>query len=181
MILRLLLDQNFPKPPGFELEDVDETVEVVHVHDHDPSLVVSGVPDWLIYLRAAEDGFDSVVTRDWHQIDEPEALWVLGNLRLVVVSWKRPLNDPVTEWGHLLAYMPQIKVRVERHRPRIILLPRPQLGTDNEVNPREALGKYATDQRRAVAEVRREAEAGVLDHLQRINLDRLATLVQRGS
>lgn len=106
MILRLLRDQNFPKPPDFQLEDVDETVEVVHVHDRDPSLVVSGVPDWLIYLRAAEDGFDGVVTRDWHQIDEPEGLWVLGNLKLVVVSWKRPLNDPVTEWGHLLAYMP---------------------------------------------------------------------------
>lgn len=181
MTLRLVLDQNFPKPPGFALEDVDQTVEAIHVHDHDTSLTASGVPDWLIYLRAAEDQFDGVVTRDWHQMAEPEGLWVLGNLRLVVISWRRPFNDPVTEWGHLLAYMPQIKRRVERQKPRVILLPQPQLGKDNEVNPRDALGEYAFEQRRAVAEIRQEAEAGVLDYLQRVKLARLSELMRRDS
>jgi hypothetical protein len=72
MNLRLLLDQNFPRPPGFDLASVDATVEAVHVYDHDRTLTEAGTPDWLIYLRAAEDGFDALVTRDWHQMDQPE-------------------------------------------------------------------------------------------------------------
>ena len=84
--MRLLLDQNFPRPPGFELASVDATVEAVHVFDHDPALTEAGTPDWLIYLRAVEDGFDALVTRDWHQLDQPEELWVLSNLRLTVAS-----------------------------------------------------------------------------------------------
>lgn len=65
MTLRLLLDQNFPRPPGFDLRTVDSTVEAVHVYDHDRGLTEAGTPDWLIYLRAAHDGFDALVTRDW--------------------------------------------------------------------------------------------------------------------
>jgi hypothetical protein len=44
--LRLLLDQNFPKPPGFNLADVDSTVQATNVFDHDPGLTSAGVPDW---------------------------------------------------------------------------------------------------------------------------------------
>lgn len=79
MTLRLLLDQNFPRPPGFDLGSVDATVEAVHVFDHDPALTEAGTPDWLIYLRAVEDGFDALVTRDSHQLDQPEELWVLSS------------------------------------------------------------------------------------------------------
>ncbi len=98
MTLRLLLDQNFPRPPGFDLRTVDSTVEAVHVYDHDRGLTEAGTPDWLIYLRAAQDGFDALVTRDWHQREQPEELWVLSNLRITVVSWRKPFNDPVAEW-----------------------------------------------------------------------------------
>lgn len=158
MTLRLLLDQNFPRPPGFDLRTVDSTVEAVHVYDHDRGLTEAGTPDWLIYLRAAQDGFDALVTRDWHQREQPEELWVLSNLRITVVSWRKPFNDPVAEWGHLLAYLPRLKRRIERRQPRILLLPPPQLGPGNEVNPREALGEYASQQARAVQDVREEAK-----------------------
>jgi hypothetical protein len=163
--LRLLLDQNFPKPPGFNLADVDTTIQATHVFDHDPGLTSAGVPDWLLYLRAADDGFDAVVTRDWHQLDQPEELWALANLRITVVSWRRPFNDPVAEWGHLLAYMPQLKRRIELRQPRVLLLPPPQLSKGNEVNPREALGRYAAQQGRAVGEVLEEARSAVRDYL----------------
>jgi len=92
MTLRLLLDQNFPRPPGFDLWTVDSTVEAIHVYDHDRGLTEAGTPDWLIYLRAAQDGFDALVTRDWHQREQPEELWVLSNLMLTVVSWRRPFS-----------------------------------------------------------------------------------------
>ncbi|MFP5317889.1 MAG: hypothetical protein ACLGI2_06285 [Acidimicrobiia bacterium] len=158
MNLRLLLDQNFPRPPGFDLASVDATVAAVHVYDHDPSLTDAGTPDWLIYMRAVDDGFDALVTRDWHQLDQPEELWVLSNLRLAVISWRKPFNDPVAEWGHLLAYLPQLKRRIERRQPRVLLLPPPSLGVGNEVNPREALGRYASEQGRTVQEIRHEAQ-----------------------
>jgi hypothetical protein len=78
---------------------------------------------------------------------------VLSNLQLTVVSWRRSFNDPVAEWGHLLAYLPQLKRRIERRQPRVLLLPPPQLSRSNEVNPREALGQYATQQGRAAQEI----------------------------
>jgi len=179
MTLRLLLDQNFPRPPGFELGEIDATVEVVHIFDHDRSLTERGTPDWLIYLRADEDGFDALVTRDWHQMEQPEELWVLSNLRLIVVSWRKPMNDPVAEWGHLLAYLPQLKRRIARHQPRVLRLPPPHLAKNNEVNPRDALGDYAAEQGRAVQEVRREAEAIVSSHLDATGRAHLMELVAR--
>lgn len=99
MTLRLLLDQNFPRPPGFDLRTVESTVEAIHVYDQDRGLMEAGTPDWLIYMRAVQDGFDALVTRDWHQLEQPEELWVLSNLQLTVVSWRHPFNDPVAEWG----------------------------------------------------------------------------------
>lgn len=179
MTLRLLLDQNFPRPPGFDLGSVDATVQAVHVFDHDPALTEAGTPDWLIYLRAVGDGFDALVTRDWHQVDQPEELWVLSNLQLTVVSWRRPFNDPVAEWGHLLAYLPQLKRRIERRQPRVLLLPPPQLSKSNEVNPREALGEYAVQQGRSVQEIRREAESLVFEYLGATGREHLAALVTR--
>lgn len=181
MTLRLLLDQNFPRPPGFDLGSVDATVEAVHVYDHDRALTEGGTPDWLIYLRAVEDGFDALVTRDWHQMEQPEELWVLSNLRLTVVSWRKPMNDSVAEWGHLLAYLPQLKLRIERRQPRVVRLPPPQLGKGNEVNPRAALGEYATQQGRAVQEVRREAEDIVSSYLDATGRSHLLDLVARRS
>ncbi len=179
MTLRLLLDRNFPQPPGFDLRTVDATVEAVHLYDHDPALTEAGTPDWLIYLRAAQDGFDALVTRDWHQLDQPEELWVLSNLRITVISWRRPFNDPVAEWGHLLAYLPQLKRRIERRHPRVVLLPPPQLGKGNEINPREALNVYAAEQRRAVQQIRREAEELVREYLAATGRSELYDLVAR--
>lgn len=181
MTLRLLLDQNFPRPPGFDLASVDATVEAVHVYDHDRALTESGTPDWLIYMRAVEDGFDALVTRDWHQMEQPEELWVLSNLRLTVVSWRKPMNDPVAEWGHLLAYLPQLKRQIERRQPRVLRLPPPQLGGGNEVNPREALGKYAMEMGRAVQEIRREAQEVVVEYLTATGRSDLLQLVHRGT
>jgi len=47
--LRLLLDQGFPKPPGFNLAFVDRTVEAVHLSDFAPELSINSTPDWMIY------------------------------------------------------------------------------------------------------------------------------------
>jgi hypothetical protein len=177
--LRLLLDQNFPKPRGFNLADLTTPIHATHVSSHDPGLTAPGVPDWLLYLRAADDGFDALVTRDRHQLDQPEELWVLANLRIVVVSWREPVNDAVAEWGQLLAYMPQLRRWVERQRPRVVLLPPPHLDEGDEVNPREALGRYAARNGRAVAEVLAETRSAVRSALHRAERGDLYVRLER--
>jgi hypothetical protein len=85
----------------------------------------------------------------------------------------------VTEWGHLLAYLPKLKARIERRQPRVILLPPPHLSAGNEVNPRQRLNIYANEQGRSVQEIRGEAEALVRDYLAATGRSELFTLVDR--
>lgn len=123
------------------------------------------VPDWYIYLRAAEAGYDALVTRDWHQTELPEEMWVLSRLKLTIVSWKRPMSDPVTEWGHLLAYLPELKRRLDSAKGHAILLPVPRLTTENTVRPSDALGLAARERGVAVQQVHDEAKRSVADWL----------------
>ena len=127
----------------------------------DPELVRARTPDWYIYLRAAESGYHALVTRDWHQTELPEEMWVLSRLPLAIISWKKPMDDPVTEWGHLLAYLPELKRRIDDAKGRVILLPVPRLTADNTVRPSDALGALARERGIAVQQVRDEAKAAV--------------------
>lgn len=162
---RILLDQNFPKPPGFDIADIDDTVEVVHVADHDPTLTQRRTPDWYIYLRAARDGFNALVTRDANQMGLPEEMWVLTRIRLTVIAFRQAVEDPIVEWGQLLAYLPAIRGRDVAKHSQIMLLPRPELTTKNEKAPAAALGQIARDLGCSVAEARRGAAAAVTDYL----------------
>jgi len=162
---RILLDQNFPKPPGFDISEIDDTVEVVHVADHDADLTERHTPDWYIYLRAARDGFNALVTRDASQLGLPEEMFVLTRIRLTIVSFRQAVEDPIVEWGQLLAYLPAIRHRDESRHSQIILLPRPELTQKNERAPKEALATIARDLGCSVAETRRNAESAVTQHL----------------
>jgi len=121
--VRLLLDEGFPSPPGFRPETVDATVEVVALREFDPTLAGSATPDWYLYLRSDEAGFDALVTRDWRQSRQMEELWTLSRMDLSVVTWRRPTEDPVREWGQLLAYLPEIRRMIDEHGPSIVFLP----------------------------------------------------------
>jgi hypothetical protein len=123
---RLLLDQNFPSPV-FGLEELDETVQFVPLYRFASELAKESTPDWVIYLAAAAAKFDGIVTRDRSQIDEPEALVALALTQLCVVTWATPIEDPVTEWAQLMAYIPEIKKRLDEGLRRVILLPAPRL------------------------------------------------------
>lgn len=140
--LRLLLDQAFPKPPGFTVRSIDETVEVQHLGDFRPDLAKAQTPDFIVYLVAAEAGFDAIVTRDASQVKQLAEMWVLSRLsRLTVVTWRAPIEDPIREWGQLLAYLPEIKKRLAfEERPDAIFLPAPRLGAENLYDADETVG-----------------------------------------
>lgn len=175
--MRLLLDEGFPTPARFRPEDVDASLEVVPLRELDPALAGSRTPDWYLYLRAHEAGFDALVTRDWHQSEQSEELWTLTRTELSIVTWKRPVEDPIREWGQLLAYLPEIRRVIGAHGPSIVFLPSPRLSARPD-RASQALGRLANERRLSTAQVMQEARTLVRDELaQRGEMDRFEELV----
>lgn len=169
--IKLLLDQGFPKPSGFDIHAIDRTIEVVHLHDFDPALAKNSTPDWVLYCTAVTKGFDALVTRDQAQLHQPVEMFVLSCLRaFTVITWKKPIEDPVREWGQLLAYLPEVKKLLEgtagnSRRPEAIMLPAPTLSAQNVVRASDGIGVYASKHKISHREVRDEALAEVRDWL----------------
>lgn len=165
--VRLLLDQGFPKPPGFTLKSVDATIDAVHLSDFDRELSDNPTPDWYIYCRAAESGFDALVTRDLKQTKQGPEMFVLSRLRrFAVICWRQPVEDSLAEWGQLIAYLPQIKKRLNGlTKSIIILLPRPSLSDKSLNDPASFLGEISNDRKLSGAQVRYEAKEEVVEWL----------------
>lgn len=163
--MRLLLDEGFPSPPGFRPETVDATVEVVTLREFDSTLTGSSTPDWYLYLRAHEAGFDALVTRDWHQSEQIEELWTLSRTDLSVVTWRRPIEDPIREWGQLLAYLPEIRRMITENGPSIVFLPSPRLDRKSLEKATWLLGRLAADLGISTQQVRDQARQIVHDEL----------------
>jgi hypothetical protein len=76
-------------------------------------------------------------------------MFVLSRLRaFTVITWKKPIEDPVREWGQLLAYLPEVKKRLDqRGRQRggggVIFLPAPSLTLANLLSPKDTIGLEA--------------------------------------
>lgn len=163
---RLLLDQGFPNPPDFAVRNLDATVDVVHLFNFDRRLSEASTPDWVLYCVAAQAGFDALVARDRSQLDQLVEMFTLSRLPgFAVVTWRRPIEDPVREWGQLLAYLPEVKKRLRDPKPRAILLPEPKLTADNVYDPRDALGTEARRQGISLQQVRSEARRAMHDWL----------------
>lgn len=121
----------------------------------------------MVYCRAAEAGFDGLVARDRSQLDQLAEMFVLTRLRgFSVITWRKPIEDPVREWGQLLAYLPEVKRRLGQGRGQAILLPSPMLKADNLYDPTDTIGLEAKSQRRSVTEVRRQAAEEIHDYLE---------------
>ncbi len=163
----LLLDQGFPKPTAFAVSELDRTVRVQHLSDFAPELAERSTPDWYVYCAAAEAGFDALVVRDRSQLDQLAEMYVLSRLKtLTVVTWRKGIEDPVREWGQLLAYLPQIKQRCMEAGGRALQLPAPTLGTNCFYDPRKTISKEAELRSVAVGQVRAEARAEITDWLE---------------
>lgn len=178
MARRFLLDQGFPKPV-VEVHELDESVAYEHLSDFAPELSKVSTPDWLIYLAAAAGGFDGVVTRDQSQIEQREELVVLDRSNLSVVTWRKGLDDPVTEWGLLVAYMPLILKYIDREGPAIFLLPKPNLDPRNVLKRRQAAYELARSLDVSFPEMRSAALALMRDELHRRNKPELLPLLDR--
>lgn len=143
---------------------VDNTVGVVHLADFDRGLTKSNTPDWYIYESAAKGGFDGIVTRDYSQTQQQEELWVLTKLKLHVITFRKPVEDPIVEWGQLLAYLPLVRRRFADVKPRVIFLPRPDVSPGKSVfEPKELLHRLANELGISGAQIRSDARKSVDD------------------
>ena len=163
--MRLLLDEGFPSPPGFRPEVLDASVEVVALRDFAPSLTNSATPDWYLYLRAHEAGFDALVTRDWSQSRQIEELWTLTRTDLSIITWRRPVEDPIREWGQLIAYLTEVRRMIDEHGPSIVFLPTPRLDKSNLDKASESIGLLANELGMSNQQVRDQARDAVAAEL----------------
>jgi hypothetical protein len=174
--VKLLLDQNFPSPI-VDLSSVDASVEVVSLDSFDRELTKPRTPDWLIYLRAAEGGFDAVVTRDRSQLDEAEEMVSLVDSGMNVVTWRHAIEDPIQEWGQLLAYMPLVRNKLEDETSTVLLLPKPSLSKDQVLKAHALAGEIAANRMVAFAELRTEARTNMKTDLTARGLSHLAAML----
>lgn len=159
---RILLDQGFPKPTGFVIETLDQSVRISHLSDFAPDLAANSTPDWYVYCAAAEGGFDALVVRDRSQLDQLAEMYVLSRLpKLSIVTWRKGIDDPVREWGQLLAYMPDVKRRCLEGGGRAILLPTPSLSSDSFRKPGDTIGIEARDRQVSTREVHAAARTEI--------------------
>ena len=174
--MRLLLDEGFPSPPGFRPESVDATVDVAALREFDATLTGSQTPDWYLYLRAQQAGFDALVTRDWHQSEQVEELWALSRTDLSVITWRRPIEDPVREWGQLLAYLPEIRRMIEDNGPSIVFLPSPRLDQKRLRKATAELGRLAGELGISNKQLRDQARRTIEEELAARGEESLLTL-----
>lgn len=166
-IFKLLLDQGFPKPPGFTVTALDRSVLVEHLNDVAPELSQRSTPDWYVYCFAARSGFDALVVRDRSQLSQTTEMYALSRLpELTVVTWRKVIDDPVREWGQLLAYLPQIKTRCREKGGRVIVLPSPTLTPGSYFEPSEILGRESQRQGVSNRQVRDDARQEMTDWLE---------------
>ncbi|MEQ1701236.1 MAG: hypothetical protein ABMA25_14070 [Ilumatobacteraceae bacterium] len=162
--IRLLLDQGFPKPPGFDPKSVYPSLDWVHLYDWRRDLSETSTPDWVLYCEAAADGFTAIVTRDFTQAEQAEEMVALSHLRdFHVIAWRERMDDPIAEWGQLLAYLPKLSKYIAQQDSKVILLPVPTLSTKNIENPKTHIATIADGRGQSIRQVRHEALASMAD------------------
>ena len=120
-----------------------------------------------MYCFAAKSGFDALVVRDRSQLDQMTEMYVLSRLpTLTVVTWRKVIDDPVREWGQLLAYLPQIKRSCQEKGGRAIVLPAPTLTSKSYFKPSTTLGNESRKQGVSNRQVRDDARQEIAGWLQ---------------
>lgn len=74
------------------------------------------------------------------------------------------MDDPIVEWGQLLAYLPMLRRFIGNRKSQVIFLPRPKLQHNRNVHdPKEFIGAISTSVGESVAQVRSRARMEMLD------------------
>lgn len=147
---------------------MDRSVKYSYFSDAFPKYAVVTTPDWLVILLAAHGGFDGLVARDRQQLSTPESLVVLSLCQTMsFVTWRRGIDDPVTEWGQLMAYMPLVVGWIDNQGPGVFYLPKPTLDKGMVSKSRSLAGELASDMSVSFPQLAGEAKRVMTEELQR--------------
>lgn len=94
-------------------------------------------------------------------------------------TWRLPVEDPIQEWGHLLAYMGLIRKRLDGREGMVIQLPRPSLNTSQIAPARNMLGQVASVRSTSFPEIRDNARDAMRAELSERSLTDLLAIVGR--
>lgn len=117
------------------------------------------------------------MTRDLAQVSQAEELIALNKTRLSLVTWRKPIEDPIAEWGQLLAYMPEVRKRIAKDGPSIFVLPAPRLKRDSIESTHTRAHESANEQRISFHQLRSTAIKVMRSELGRLGADHLAPLL----
>ena len=94
-------------------------------------------------------------------------MWVLTRIRILLVTFRSRLEDPVAEWGQILAFLPLLRDRAAQGGgSRVLLLPRPQLSESrSETQPTDRFARLADDLGLSQRQARRDVRQRVLTFL----------------
>lgn len=103
-------------------------------------------------LRSGCSGVHALATRDFTQAEQAEEMVCLSRLRdFHVVSWRQRMDDPISEWGQLLAYLPLLRRFLGEHDSRVIFLPATTLAHGRNAHPpKEFVAEIARDREESV-------------------------------
>ncbi|WP_211357620.1 hypothetical protein [Nocardia cyriacigeorgica] len=85
-MLRLLLDENVPRPMADIVRILMKQHRIDHIHDLDGW---SGTKDIALYARAAEAGFDAIVTNDTKQLKRASEVDAIAKSRLHRIEYRQ--------------------------------------------------------------------------------------------
>lgn len=125
--LRFGLDEGFPDAVGWDPGLVDALTEYVPLRRFAPNLVGKETPDWIVILTAYLDGLNGLVTDDGDMLNDDMSLTALSSVDFSLVTWIHGMDDNVTRWGQIVAYMPEIRKAIARTGATVFVLPAPRL------------------------------------------------------
>ena len=161
-----------------DVEALDRRITYAHFSDAFPEFAVISTPDWLVLLLAAAGGFDGLVARDRRQLDTPESVVTLSFCkRLSFVTWRIAIEDPLVEWGQLMAYMPLVGKWMDSRSAGIFYLPKPALDGGMVKKARARAGELASEEGVSYPELVAEAKGIMLPELERRGVGHLRSLI----
>jgi hypothetical protein len=98
---------------------------------------------------------------------------------LTLITFRRAIEDPITEWGQLLSYLPIIRARAPGQlRSRVIYLPKPTLSEPGNITKsKDLLHRMAGDTGVSAEQLRSDAQANVRSYLIDNDLSELGTVI----
>lgn len=173
-----LLDEGFPAPEGWDPTQLDEQVRYVPLVKFAPQLANNETPDWLIILEAAAAGFAGLVTDDAAMLADDLSMTALSYTELSLVTWREGMDDNVTRWGQLMAFMPEISGKLAAEGPSIFRLPAPRLRDERSIlKATGLLAERASKAGSTGPEVRAACAQSIGAELRRRRLGRLRKLL----